>query len=251
MTPVGLYSASREPDLPLGAHGAYKWSWCFTVHSIWGLLSAGGLQLLVNTSYKAQWHTELCCVYIDITMHAQLILCISHLFHILYMHTAHLMSLIYAYSWCAAYLMYTQALCLPLSHIHMQKFMLSLWECWRGDYSWEGDWGWAISGQLINHAGCRPLISSTGIEESSAATPHCFSKFSHLSRSLSSTHRLFSLWCCLCIFGYFYPSLSFSERLTYLMSLWLYGCLSFFLSVSLLPLLRGFNLSFCLPCLSS
>lgn len=93
MTPVGLYSASREPDLPLGTHGAYKWSWCF----IWGLLSAGGLQPLANTSYKAQWHTELCCLYIDITMHAQLILCISHLFHILYMHTAHLMSLIYAY----------------------------------------------------------------------------------------------------------------------------------------------------------
>lgn len=210
MTPVGLYSASREPDLPLGAHGAYKWSWCFTVHSIWGPLSAGGLQLLVNTSYKAQWHIELCCVYIDITMHTQLILCISHLFHILYMHTAHLMSLIYAYSWCAAYLMYTQALCLPLSHMHMQKFMLSLWECWLGDYSWEGDWGWAISGQLINHAGCRPLISSTGIEESSAATPHCFSKFSHLSRSLSSTHHLiFSvmlslhLWLFLSVFVFF------------------------------------------------
>lgn len=128
MTPVGLYSASREPDLPLGAHGAYKWSWCFTVHSIWGLLSAGGLQLLVNTSYKAQWHTELCCVYIDITMHAQLILCISHLFHILYMHTAHLMSLIYAciLLMCCISNVHTSTLSSFLSYTHAEIHAFSL-----------------------------------------------------------------------------------------------------------------------------
>lgn len=49
-----------------------------------------------------------------------------------------------------------------------------------------GRWGWAISGQLINHTGCRPLISSTGTEESFAAAPHCISNFPFLSISLFS-----------------------------------------------------------------
>lgn len=100
------------------------------------------------------------------------------------------------------------------SHIHTQTLSLRVlgWWLFMGRRP-----GWAISGSLINHTGCRPLISSTGREESSASAPCCFSSASLLPASsclpLFLTQHLTS-FLILCLQSRFYLSVFVLLRVT-------------------------------------
>lgn len=133
--------------------------------------------------------------------------CISHHFHA---HTVHLLSLRHARFYLSSQ---TSASSLsPLqTQSHLRTYIEALflrvlvWWLFMG-----GRRGCAISGQLINHTGCGPLISSTGTVESSATALCCLSSISLLALlhcgSFSFPHvTSFPPWCFVCNHG---PSLT-------------------------------------------
>lgn len=137
LTLVGLHSTCRETGLPLGAHSVYKWSQCVTVHSVWALLSVGGLQPLVNISSVSSTVTRWINVILYIILHMythflnqsitsthrQLILyvhCISHHFHI---HTVHLPSFRHTHSY-----LFSHTSTNSVSHAHTLTHTCT--ECW-------------------------------------------------------------------------------------------------------------------------
>lgn len=103
---------ARQTRLPLGARSVYKWSRCVPVHSLWGLLSAGGLQPLAEcvnqvSSGLTRWINATSHSISNCTLTA--IMSVNHndcaltdtVYHIALlqrcMHTVHLLSLTPAY----------------------------------------------------------------------------------------------------------------------------------------------------------
>lgn len=202
LTLVGLHRTCRGQD----SHwelSVYKWYQCVPVHSVWVLLSVGGLQpLLYIYIYDSKWLiADIYTIYIPSTLHTYSSFNVSQTLTLI----------------CCL----TQALIPSLKHTSIEAMCLR-----RGVVWWlfmEGRWGWAISGQLINHIGCRPLIFSTGTEESSNSalcllvwgfSSLCLTVtplFPHTSRFLHDDR---------------FPHFSHVCSCTILMSLWLSDCQS-------------------------